>query len=301
MRTVLYVLLLILAPLIANAQAPAADRTLTGQLLRTPAWSSDVRNKLEKDLAIAKAVFAVATEREDSYIWLGRRYGYLGRYREAIDVFTAGLQKFPRSYKLHRFRGRHRARSRDFAGAIDDYRDGLEKMQGQADSFEPDGLPNSRGLTISTYRANLHYYLGQTSFATGDYRRMIRELDLSGQSPIALDIEDHRIAVVFWKYMAHMKLGETGQADALLDSVPADLDLIENETYHRAIKVLQGVTTPAEVKNRGDSLARFALGMRLEFDGRRDESTRVLTELVNDSALGYWPAEVELIRRSGIF
>ena len=88
-----------------------------------------MRARLEQDLEIARAVFDVAPDREDSYIWLGRRLGYLGRYAEAIDVFTAGLEEFPDSYKLHRFRGRHRARNRDFAGAIADYRDGLQKWR----------------------------------------------------------------------------------------------------------------------------------------------------------------------------
>ena len=290
--------ILLLMPLLSAAQ-PVAEpgKTLTGQLLRTPAWSASTREKLELDLEIARAVFEVAPDREDSYIWLGRRLGYLGRYAEAIDVFTAGLQKFPDSYRLHRFRGRHRARNRDFDGAIADYEDGLKKMMGHPDSFEPDGLPNSRGLTISTYRGNLHYYLGQTSFATGNYRRMITELDLSAESPIALDIPDHRLAVVFWQYLAHMKLGQVERADALLHSVPDELQLIENETYHRAIKVLQGATPPHVAETDGDSLSRFALGMRLEFDGDRSASNRVLGELVDDSALGYWPAEVELVRR----
>lgn len=299
MRKALHILLLTLAPLLGAAQ-PVAEpgKTLTGQLLRPPAWSEKTREKLELDLEIARAVFEVAPDREDSWIWLGRRLGYLGRYAEAIDVFTEGLQKFPGSYKLHRFRGRHRARNRDFAGAIADYQDGLEKMQGHPDSFEPDGLPNSRGLTISTYRSNLHYYLGQTSFATGDYRRMITQLDLSAESPIALDIPDHRLAVVFWQYLAHMKLGEVELAESLLRSVPAELQLIENETYHQAIKVLQRATPPQLAETDGDSLSRFALGMRLEFDGDRPGSNRVLGELVSDSALGYWPAEVELARRS---
>lgn len=281
---------------VSQLDGTPAGATLTGQPLRAPNWSDATRQKLELDLAIAQAVFQLAPDREDSYIWLGRRYGYLGRYAAAIEVFTAGLDKFPDSYKLHRFRGRHRARSRDFTGAIEDYEAGIEKMRGHADSFEPDGLPNSRGLTISTYRGNLHYYLGQTSFATGDYRRMIRELDLSSQSPIALDIEDHRVAVVFWKYLAHMKLGETDEADELLRSVPAELELIENVTYHRAVKVLQGVTPQADAEQNGDSLSRFALGMRLLLAGDKAEARRILTAVVEDNALGYWPAEVELLR-----
>ena len=297
MRTILLTSFLLVVPVAAVAQTgnAIAETTLTGKPLRVPDWPDSTRQKLELDLEIAKAVFDVAPDLEDSYVWLGRRYGYLGRYAEAIEVFTAGLKKFPDSYKLHRFRGRHRARSRDFDGAIEDYRAGLEKMQGHADSFEPDGLPNSRGLTISTYRGNLHYYLGQTSFATGNYRRMIRELDLSGQSPIALDIEDHRVAAVFWKYLAHMKLGDTEAAEGLLKSVPAELDLIENVSYHQAVKVLQGVTSQIDVERKGDSLSRFALGMRLQFAGDKPEAVRVLTAVVEDNALGYWPAEVDLV------
>lgn len=298
MRSFLVILLLGLLSMDTGAQqGPDVAKTLLGQPLKAPDWSPAVRDKLNGDLAIARAVFDVAPDREDSHIWLGRRLGYLGRYAEAIEVFTAGIARFPDSFKLHRFRGRHRARNRDFAGAIADYRDGLRKMQGHADSFEPDGLPNALGLTISTYRSNMHYYLGQTSFATGDYRQMIAELDRSAESSIAVAPEDHRVARVFWKVIAHWKLHERAEAEALLASVPAELDLLENDNYHQAVKVLKGDISPPVAETTGDSLSRFALGMRLDFDGRTDESTRVLSELVADNALGYWPAEAELVRR----
>ncbi|MDX1480484.1 MAG: tetratricopeptide repeat protein [Woeseiaceae bacterium] len=273
-----------------------SGKTLTGQPLREPDWPESTRRRLEMDLEIAKAVFDVAPQREDSWIWLGRRYGYLGWYADAIDVFTAGLERFPDSYKLHRFRGRHRARNRDFEGAIDDYRAGIEKMQGQADTYEPDGIPNARRQPISTYRSNLHYYLGQTSFATADYEIMLVELDRSLESPIALDIDDHRIAVAFWKYLALRKLGRDAEASMLLQALPPKPVLIENETYHRAIRVFSEPDAEARAARSGDSLARFALGMKHVFAGRLDDARRVLEAVVEANALGYWPAEAELTR-----
>ena len=285
----------------STAQAEAAGRdqsagaALTGAPLRKPEFPPETKKELELDLKVAQAAFDAAPDREDSYIWLGRRLGYLGRYEEAVAVFTEGLEKFPDSYKLLRFRGRHKARSRDFDGAIADYKLGLQKMEGHADTFEPDGAPNARGLTISTYRSNLHYYLGQTSFAVGDYRQMVEQLDLSTRSPIALPIEDHKVAVAFWKYIALMKLGENKQARAALMSVPAKLDLIENEFYHRAVLVLQGRTGDAEVAANGDSLAKFALGMKKRFEGDEAAAKEILENVVRDNALGYWPAEVELV------
>ena len=82
--------------------------TLIGTPLREPDWTRTTKARLEKDLEIAQAVMSIAPEREDSFIWLGRRLGYLVRYQEAIDVFSDGLELFPDSYKLLRFRVKSR-------------------------------------------------------------------------------------------------------------------------------------------------------------------------------------------------
>lgn len=282
-----------LSAALAAEQEPRETLTLMGEPVRPLVLPDDVLERLELDLEVARAAFDAAPDREDSYIWLGRRLGYLGRFEEAVAVFTAGLQKFPDSYKLYRFRGRHRARSRDFEGAVADYLAGLEKMDGVADTFEPDGAPNARGLTIGTYRANLHYYLGQTSFATGDYARMVEQLDRSNGSPIALAIEDHKVAVAFWKHIALMKLGEPHGAKSVIMAVPEELDLVENHFYHRAVKVLQGRIGEKEALE-GDSLMRFALGVKKRFEGDERSARRILEAIISDTPLGYWPAEVEL-------
>lgn len=250
---------------------------------------------LELDLKVAQAAFDAAPDREDSYIWLGRRYGYLGRYGEAIEVFTAGLQKFPESYKLLRFRGRHLARDRQFEKAIADYKLGLKRMEGHADSFEPDGMPNAINLTISTYRRNFHYYLGQTSFATGDYFQMFEQLERSKQGLIALPIDDHEVAVTFWQYIALKKLGRDDDAEALFGALPKPVRLLENRTYYEALLVLTGQKSKDDVLANEDNLVRFALGMRLLFDGNTSAARDTLTELVASNAGGYWPAEVELV------
>ena len=159
--------------LVFAAAAAVADDNVTETLIGTPVtqpnWSEATRERLEKDLEIARAVMAVAPEREDSWIWLGRRLGYLARNGEAAEVFTEGLERFPDSYKLLRFRGRHLARNREFDRAIADYRRAAELVENIPDSYEPDGIINSRHQYLGSYRSNIHYYLGQTSWAVGDY------------------------------------------------------------------------------------------------------------------------------------
>ena len=169
-------------------------------------------------------------------------------------------------------------------------------MAGVADTFEPDGIPNSRRLTISTYRGNLHYYLGQTSFATGDYERMLVQMDLALASPIALDIDDHRIAAAFWKYLALRQLGREAEARELLASLPEEPRLIENAGYFAATRIFADESAAEEADRSGDSLARFALGMKALHEGRRKDGLRILESIVSASPLGYWPAEAELAR-----
>ena len=269
--------------------------TLTGQTLREPSWPKGLKETLELDLKVAQAAFKAAPDREESYIWLGRRNGYLERYDEAIAVFTAGLVKFPNSYKLLRFRGRHFARNREFERAIADYKLGLSKMDGHADVFEPDGIPNSINLTISTYRRNLHYYLGQTSFATGDYIQMFEQLELSKQPLIALPFDDHQVAVIFWQYIALKKLARSVDAEALLKQLPEPAVLLENKSYYDALLILSARAEESNARTNPDNLSKFALGMKLLFDGDKDGARNILGELVAESARGYWPAEVELL------
>lgn len=253
----------------------------------------DVQARLETDLKIAQAAFSIAPDREESYIWLGRRYGYLGRYADAIEIFTEGLEKFPNSYRLLRYRGRHLARHRQFERAIADYKLGLQKMEGHADSFEPNGIVNVLELPTSTYRQNLHYYLGQTSFAVGDYVQMYEHLERSKAVLIELPFDDHSIAVAFWQYIALKKLGKNEQAETLFSALHQPVRILENQAYYDALLVLTGAeSAPTAIDN--NKLARFALGMRQQFDGKRAAAQTLFRQLADPDTGGFWPAEVEL-------
>ena len=98
--------------------AYAKTHTPTGREFRVTRYKENTQARLEKDLEIAKAVMEEAPDRSSSYEWLGRRYGYLGMLPEAIEVFSNGLKKFPDSYKLYRYRGRHLARNYQYHRAV---------------------------------------------------------------------------------------------------------------------------------------------------------------------------------------
>lgn len=292
----------------SSADQPAQNITgqcatsLDGRALSVPEYSPAVQKKLDENIAVARAALAIAPDREDHHIWLGRHLDYAGRICEAVDAFSAGLTQFPDSYKLYRFRARDLTRARQFDAALADYETALRLMGDRPDIFEQDGLPNKLHLTISTYRGNIVYYHAQTSFATGDYPTVVsgmaRALDLA--FPFARD--DMHVPTAYWAYLALRKMGKHDDAGKLINSVPDGLDLIENDFYYQAVKVMQKKLKPEALADSKDSTIKFAIAMEYRFDGHEDKARALMQEILAENAQGHWPSEAELAmpdRRKG--
>lgn len=267
---------------------------LNGTQLSLPSFAPATQKRLDENIASARAALAIAPDREDHHIWLGRHLDYAGRICEAVDAFNAGLAQFPNSYKLYRFRARDLTRARQFDAALADYETALRLMGDTPDIFEPDGLPNKLHLTISTYRGNIIYYHAQTSFATGDYPTvllgMAKSLDLA--FPFARD--DMHVPTAYWSYLALRKMGRHDEARALIAAVPDNLNLIENDVYYDAVKVMQKKIKPETLANNKDSTIKFAIAMEYRFDGQDAKAQQVMQEILAENSQGHWPSEVEL-------
>jgi tetratricopeptide (TPR) repeat protein len=276
-----------------------AEETVTETLIGTPvtepAWRPETRARLEKDLEIARAVMEIAPEREDSYIWLGRRLGYLTRNGEAIAVFTQGLEQFPDSYKLLRFRGRHLARNRQFERAISDYRRAAELVEGIPDSYEPDGIINARHQYLGSYRSNIHYYLGQTSWAAGDYQATLEGMLRAAAEPL-VQHDDRRVATAFWQYLALRKLGRHNEARIVVDAIPDGLQLVENHDYYLGVRFFNGSLDETVLLAQAGLNSTFGVAMVHLIEGRTARAEEMLRDLVAGSSQGYWPAETELLQ-----
>lgn len=275
--------------------AYAVTHTPTGRTFRETRYNPDTQTFLEKDLEIAKAAMEIAPEREDSYAWLGRRYGYLGRLPEAIEVFSDGLKKFPDSYRLYRYRGRHLARNYQWDQAISDYHKAAELLEDEPDSYEPNGIANGLDLTISTFKQNIPYYLGQTSMATGDYATVISAMDEAINVPVLFAYMEELIPVTYWKYMAHRKMGNHQLAQAELAKIPDQYQLIENDTYHAAVNYLKGNYVREDFLKSADAIGKYAVAMKDHFDGRNEDAIKIWNELTDAGPRGFWPAEAELM------
>ena len=86
----------------------------------------------------------------DNLIWLGRRTAYLGHYENAIDIYTKGIDQYPKDARFSRHRGHRYISIRCFNLAIKDFKKAARLTRGKPNEVEPDGLPNALNIPTST-------------------------------------------------------------------------------------------------------------------------------------------------------
>ncbi|MEM8997069.1 MAG: tetratricopeptide repeat protein, partial [Acidobacteriota bacterium] len=208
---------------------PVEALSLLGEALERPRLDAGFRAEMEAELLALEGADDI-----DSLIWRGRRLGYLGRYRDAVDHYTEALGAHPDDARLWRHRGHRYLTVRRIRLAIEDFERAAALVDGRPDTVEPDGLPNARNEPRSTLGTNIYYHLGLGHTLRRDWAPAIdayrRCLELSTN-------DDMRVATAYWLVLAlHRRAsqagaaadGDLGEAEALLAAIHPDLDVIEN-------------------------------------------------------------------------
>jgi len=285
---------------------PASDGaeaiSLFGQPLAAPPLDPEVQADREAKLAAARSEAEAHPEDADALIWLGRRIAYLGRYREAIDVYTRGLEKHPDEPRLLRHRGHRYISIRRFDLAIADLEKAARLIAGKPDEIEPDGLPNARNTPVSTLQTNVWYHLGLAYYYLGDLgnaERAFREcLKFSKNA-------DMQVATTHWLYMILRRQGRVGEANTLLAPIRTDMDVIENRAYHWLVLMYKGeipaesILSLAGEEGLDPATLGYGVGNWHLYHGRQEEAVRAFRQvLASDqwSAFGYIAAEADLKR-----
>ena len=257
----------------------------------------------ERDLAAAQAAAAEAPRDLDRQIWLGRRYGYLWRMREAIEVFTQAVKDHPTDPRPLRHRGHRYISVREFNKAIADLDRAAQLFGNAPDQVEPDGIPNVRNFPLTTTGFNIHYHLAMAHYLSGDYDAAL--VSWRNTAKYERGQADNRAAVAYWTYLTLRKLGRESEATAEIATVLSSMTIIENHAYHRLALYYKGELKRDETLRPGDedspdfAALGYGIGIRDLLDGKRDEARAMFERVIatdNWPAFGYIAAEVELVR-----
>jgi Flp pilus assembly protein TadD len=301
-RTGPLALALCLAAFASPAAAQGVEATsLLGKPLVSPAPAEAARARMEADLTAARAMLDKAPTDPDALIWVGRRTAYLGRFREAIGVFSDGITRHPQDARFYRHRGHRYITVREFDRAIADLERAAALTKGRPDEVEPDGQPNARNIPTSTLQSNIRYHLALAYYLRGDWPKAAAAWQAARD---AVNNADNLVSTSHWLYLSLRRAGRDAEAARVLERITPGLDVIENGSYHSLLLLYKGERTADDVlKAAGEGAAGAAVKYGISgwhfVNGRREEATRMWRELV---ALPEWApfgviaAEADLAR-----
>jgi tetratricopeptide (TPR) repeat protein len=298
---------LVLVLILSGVQAQTAPQgtSLLGKPLISAAPAEAARERLDANLAAAREQYNKNPNDADAIIWLGRRLAYLGRYRDAIATFTEGIRKHPTDARMYRHRGHRYLTVRELDQATADFSKAAELIAGKPDEIEPDGQPNAKNIPTSTLNTNIFYHLGLAHYLRGELEpalKAYRECLRFSKNP------DMLVATTHWLYMTLRRLDRPGEARQALEPISADMEIIENTSYHRLLMLYKGTEKADALASSlaAGSLDAVTIGYGLGnwhlYNGRRDQAMTTFRLIVERNetqwpAFGYLAAEAELSRK----
>ncbi len=219
---------------------PEARSLLDGRALEAPPLTPERRAELEANLSKAIAAYEANPRDETAIVWLGRRLAYLGRYRDAVEIYSRGLKEKPGSVALLRHRGHRYITLRRFDDAVQDLSRaaGLIESQQLPDQVEPDGTPNPAHPPRSSLHENVYYHLGLARYLRGEFDEASR-VYRKAMSLLTMN-DDMRVAFRYWLYNAESHAGRLPQAGYALDGISEKMDVLENHAYHKLLLAFKG-------------------------------------------------------------
>lgn len=281
--------------------------SLLGKPLHPPPLPEETRRDYEAKLEQAREQSEKNPNDPDALIWLGRRTAYLGRYRDAIALFSEGVEKFPDDPRFYRHRGHRYITTRQLDLAVADLEKARALIFNRRDEFEPDGIPNERNIPTSTLNANVWYHLGLAYYLKGDFESALPAYRDGMAFSKSLDM---LVATSYWLTMTLRRLGQEEEARKVLEPIREDMDIIENKDYHRLLLMYQGKVSPESLLSeaaKGGELANATVGYGVAnwhlSNGRREEALRIFRRILEGeqwAAFGYIAAEAEVQRLGAV-
>ena len=179
--------------------------------------------------------------------------------------------------------------------------------QGQPDEVEPDGQPNAQNTPIGTLQSNIAYHLSLAYYLKGDFARA---LPVYRKELAEARNDDRRVSTAHWLYMSLRRLGRDTEAAQVLVPISRQMNVIENDTYHRLLLLYKGELPVDSVLTVGpsgemsvtDATGAYGVGNWHLYNGRRADAERVFRRILAGGqwgAFGYIAAEAELARMRG--
>ncbi|MCC6929010.1 MAG: tetratricopeptide repeat protein [Gemmatimonadaceae bacterium] len=231
----------------ATLPAGAEAVSLLGQVLRAPAMPTASVDAADAALAAntndPELLLAAATARATAW-----------RFREAIALYSRGVERWPNDARFLRFRGHRYITVRQFE-------DGARDLDRAA-------TLDSTNFDIVYHQGLAHFLLGHFDRAAAIYLRCIafadnaalRAREASGafrpgyRSCMRMATnDDDRASMTDWAWRSLVRAGRRAEADRLLAPVREAMTINTNRSYYENLLMYKGVRPPEAVLQAASS------------------------------------------------
>lgn len=267
-----------------------------------PSLGDSLKKVYEANLRAAEKKYRADSSNDEQIIWYGRRLGYVGNYKDAISVYTKGINLHPANARFYRHRAHRYITLRCYDNAIADLQKAVELIRDQIDEIEPDGIPNEKNIPTSTLHTNIYYHLGLAYYLKGDNRQALlaweKCLDIA-------DNDDMKVATLNWLNIVLRKMGRQKDADQHLKTVSKEMEIIENHDYYNILLMYKtnDESKLAEKTQNQETLSNatlgYALGTYYQLKGETNKAKELFEKVVAGkqwNSFGYIAAEAELAK-----
>jgi tetratricopeptide (TPR) repeat protein len=295
-----------LAPFQKPVGAVTGDRRPeTTSLLGVPLYpvqlAPEATQVAEENLRKAREELTKAPDGADAILWLGRQSAVAGHPRDAIDIYTRGIAKFPADARFYRHRGHRYVTVREFDKAIADLTKASQLIAGRPDEPEPT-TADPKVMSSETLHYAIYYHLGLAYYLKGDFERA---LPVYRQClAVAKGNDDQTAGASDWLYMTLRRLGRTDEAARVLEPIVPGMKVKDDQQYYDRLLMYKGLRTPEDLLGAGrdpvsEATLAYGVGNWYLYNGRKDEAKALFRRIItgpNWMPFGFIAAEADLAR-----
>jgi len=267
-----------------------------------PALTDSLKKVFEANLRSAEKKYKADSLNDEHIIWYGRRLAYLGNYKEAIAIYTKGINLHPNNARFYRHRAHRYITLRCYDNAIADLKKAIDLIKDQIDEIEEDGIPNEKNFPTSTLHTNIYYHFGLAWYLKGDSKQALlaweKCLDIA-------DNDDMKVATLNWLNIVLRKMGRQKDAETHLREVNSEMEIVENHDYYDILLMYKSgdesklVEKTQNQQTISNATLGFALGTYYQLKGDKGKAKELFEKVVAGnqwSSFGYIAAETELAK-----